>query len=65
MYFEVTSIKKGGIRTSETSLAVRRITEVRASADHIIVIYGSDIHKPRNYTHILIKDFGDIFYSNY
>jgi len=65
LYFEVTSVKKGEIRASESLPAFSRITEVRASADHILAIYGGDMHKPRNYTHILIKGFGNIFYSNY
>jgi len=56
---------KGGNSASETPLAVSRITQIRASGDHILAIYGGDMHKPRNYTSVFIKGFCDLFYSNY
>ena len=56
---------KGGISVSETSLVVRRITELSASGDHILDIYSGDMHKPRNFTRIFFKSFCDLFHSNY
>ena len=39
----VTAARKGRIRVSETSLAVRRIAELRASGGHIAAVYRCDM----------------------
>lgn len=58
-------MKKGRIRASETSLAVRRITEPRASGEIILAIYGGDMLEAYNGTHSFVKGLCDLFYSKY